>query len=163
VSGMQLWRSDGTAAGTTKVQDIAAGGRNSNPSTFTVAGTSIFFVADDGTHGREWFVMSRSAVFPPVAAPQITSPLTAAGVVGVPFSYTISTSGSAPISFEAMPLPPGLALSGATISGTPAVAGTTQVALTATNAAGADTKTLVITIETSDNSRYDIYLPSMER
>jgi len=79
-------------------------------------------------------------------APAITSSLTATGTVGQPFSYEIKASGSTPMTFEATPLPAGLSLSGTTISGTPTTAGTTNVALKATNSAGSDTKTLAITI-----------------
>ena len=48
---------------------------------------------------------------------------------------------------------------GALISGTPAVAGTTNVTLTATNIVGSDVKTLVITIRAT----YSVYLPLVVR
>ncbi len=52
--GAELWRSDGTAAGTKLVRDInpaSAGFRDSNPSSLTNLGGTLFFVADDGVHG----------------------------------------------------------------------------------------------------------------
>jgi len=81
-----------------------------------------------------------------LVAPAITSPLTASGVKNQSLSYTITASGSTPITFNATNLPAGLTFSGNTISGIPTASGTTNVNLTATNAAGADNKVLVITI-----------------
>jgi ELWxxDGT repeat protein len=57
--GYELWRSDGTAAGTQMVKDInpgidAYGFPNSSPPTdLTNVGGTLFFSADDGTHGFE--------------------------------------------------------------------------------------------------------------
>ena len=81
-----------------------------------------------------------------LVAPVITSSLTAGGTKNQSFSYTITASGSTPITFNASNLPAGLTFSGNTISGIPTAAGTTSVNLTANNAAGTDTKVLVITI-----------------
>ncbi len=54
--GVELWRSDGTRAGTVLVKDIkpGAGGYDDYaPSSLTNVGGRLFFAADDGTHGRE--------------------------------------------------------------------------------------------------------------
>ena len=60
--GYEPWRSDGTQAGTGMVADVCPGScssitpvhyGNSAPSDFAVAGIDLFFVADDGVHGRE--------------------------------------------------------------------------------------------------------------
>jgi hypothetical protein len=84
--------------------------------------------------------------------PVITSPLTATGQVGVAFSYTITATNS-PTSFNATGLPSGLSVNTSTglISGTPA-AGTDSgspysVTISATNAGGTGSATLVITIK----------------
>ena len=54
VHGDELWRSNGTPAGTVQVSDIAIGPTSSLPDQFTAAGTSIlYFVANDGIWGRE--------------------------------------------------------------------------------------------------------------
>src|SRR6185295_16930613 len=50
--GVELWRSDGTPAGTKLVKDIYPGGSSSPSFLMNVAGT-LFFLADDGTHGTE--------------------------------------------------------------------------------------------------------------
>jgi PKD repeat protein len=81
-------------------------------------------------------------------APVITSPTTAPGTMGAPFvTYLIAATGL-PTSYTATGLPAGLTLNPLTgaITGTPTVAGTFTVTLTATNSAGTSTATLVITI-----------------
>ncbi len=58
-NGTELWKSDGTAAGTQLVKDIRPGGssyyysNSSSPSDLTVVGSTLYFTADDGTNGRE--------------------------------------------------------------------------------------------------------------
>ncbi len=79
-------------------------------------------------------------------APTITSALTASATAGTPFTYAISATGSAPVAFAASGLPGGWTLTGATISGTPAAAGQVSLALSASNGAGSDHRTLVITV-----------------
>ena len=52
--GTELWRTDGTAAGTVLVKDIRAGAVSSAPQRLIKLGTGkILFTADDGVHGRE--------------------------------------------------------------------------------------------------------------
>jgi uncharacterized repeat protein (TIGR01451 family) len=51
--GRELWRSDGTAAGTLCVKDIVPGAVGSNPRALTNVGGTLFFVADDGASGAE--------------------------------------------------------------------------------------------------------------
>jgi ELWxxDGT repeat protein len=53
IHGNELWKTDGTAAGTVLVKDIYPGAHASDADWMTVAGGQIFFVADDGVHGRE--------------------------------------------------------------------------------------------------------------
>lgn len=52
-NGAELWRSDGTAAGTYMVADINPGTGSSNPAGLTVVGSTLFFAAIDGIHGSE--------------------------------------------------------------------------------------------------------------
>ena len=51
--GRELWKSDGTAAGTTLVLDIAIGTGSSTPEYLVNSGGILYFVADDGYRGDE--------------------------------------------------------------------------------------------------------------
>ena len=56
-TGLEPWVSDGTEAGTLLLQNIHASG-SSYPSSFTRVGSSkLFFVANDGVHGPELWMM----------------------------------------------------------------------------------------------------------
>jgi hypothetical protein len=80
--------------------------------------------------------------------PSITSPLAASGIVNTAFSYQIVATNS-PTSYGATGLPSGLSIdANGLISGSPTAAGSTNITLTATNADGSDTETLVLTVTT---------------
>src|SRR5262249_23261286 len=51
--GRELWKSDGTPAGTTLVADIRPGAAGSDPQGLIDVGGTLFFAADDGTSGVE--------------------------------------------------------------------------------------------------------------
>ena len=51
--GTELWRSDGTSAGTYMVKDIYAGVSGGNPTWLTVMNGAVYFSACDSTHGYE--------------------------------------------------------------------------------------------------------------
>ena len=51
--GRELWRSDGTRAGTVLVRDIRPARSSGGPAYLTAMGRRVFFTADDNTHGRE--------------------------------------------------------------------------------------------------------------
>jgi ELWxxDGT repeat protein len=53
IHGAELWRSDGTEAGTVLVKDICPGSCASAPRGLTAVGTTLYFGADDGAHGAE--------------------------------------------------------------------------------------------------------------
>ena len=53
VHGAELWRSDGTDAGTFMLKDIQAGAAGSVPTRFHVVANQILFFANDGIHGDE--------------------------------------------------------------------------------------------------------------
>lgn len=112
----------------------------------TVAGTyTIPLTATNGA-GSDTKNLTLT-VYGAIVPPTITSALIATGTVGTQFNYTITATGTTPITYNATNLPAGLTYGGGTaISGTPTLAGTTNVTLTATNAAATDTKILVITI-----------------
>jgi ELWxxDGT repeat protein len=52
-NGAELWKSDGTPAGTVLVKDIVPGSVGSNPRLLTNVHGTLFFSADDGVHGPE--------------------------------------------------------------------------------------------------------------
>jgi len=55
-AGEELWVTDGTAAGTSMVEDIAPGATSSDPSQLTAFDGGVIFTADDQTHGVQvWF------------------------------------------------------------------------------------------------------------
>lgn len=79
--------------------------------------------------------------------PVITSSLSASGTQGSAFSYSITASNS-PTSYGASGLPSGLSINTGTgaITGTPSVSGTVNVTISATNATGTGSATLVLTL-----------------
>jgi ELWxxDGT repeat protein len=60
VRGDELWRTDGTAAGTVQHADLNPGNYSSQPDRPFLAGSYLFFTADNGT-GRELYVMTSMA------------------------------------------------------------------------------------------------------
>jgi ELWxxDGT repeat protein len=72
-TGVELWETDGTEAGTQRVADIAEGPASAFPEQFALAGSNLFFSAEDGVHGRElWRV--RLASINDRTPPTITCP-----------------------------------------------------------------------------------------
>lgn len=66
-AGYELWKSDGTAAGTSLISDIYPGTNSSLPEGFLAGavsssslGPTLFFVADDGSHGSELWATTTS-------------------------------------------------------------------------------------------------------
>src|SRR5205823_14267370 len=59
--GYELWRTDGTAAGTAMVADVNPGPGGSDARDFAAAGDKLFFLADDGTNQRQLYVTDGTA------------------------------------------------------------------------------------------------------
>ena len=53
-TGCEPWVTDGSAAGTHLVADIAPGAASSSPESFTLSENLVFFAADDGTGTELW-------------------------------------------------------------------------------------------------------------
>jgi autotransporter-associated beta strand protein len=143
-TGYQVWRSNswsgsysqiGTPSGAT-YQDSGLS-----------AGTTYYYMVratdGSGTSGNSTVATATTTPNPPT----ITSALSATGTTDVPFTYQISGSNN-PTSFNATNLPAGLAVNTGSglISGTPTATDTTNVTLSATNAGGTGSATLVITV-----------------
>ncbi|MCA1683567.1 MAG: hypothetical protein LC708_00315, partial [Actinobacteria bacterium] len=52
-NGQELWKSDGTTAGTVLVKDIRPGTTGSSPVSLAVVGSTVYFQANDGSSGTE--------------------------------------------------------------------------------------------------------------
>jgi len=79
-------------------------------------------------------------------APVITSPLAAGFTAGTTFNYSITATNS-PTSFMAAGLPTGLSVNASgVISGNSTAVGTYNVTISATNGAGTDSRTLVLSV-----------------
>jgi uncharacterized protein YhjY with autotransporter beta-barrel domain/mono/diheme cytochrome c family protein len=132
-TGLPAWASINTMTGAITGTPTAAGVTNAMISATNVTGTTTVALQ----------------ITVNLVTPVITSTLTAGATSGSPFAYTI-TANNLPASFNATGLPTGLMINTMTgaITGTPVVAmgGPVNVMISATNAAGTDTETLVITV-----------------
>jgi ELWxxDGT repeat protein len=129
--GVELWRSDGTKAGTTLFQDVNPGAGSSSPDNMTLSNGRMFFTASDGTHGFELWAA-------PMAPPGIRLLLSATGGLfpggTVVLTLILENTGDfalidGPGDELVFPIPPGLTLlsSMADRSGVTAKAGETVV------------------------------------
>ena len=57
INGRELWKSDGTAAGTVLLKDINPGSASSDISELTIINDTLYFTADDGTNGKELWAL----------------------------------------------------------------------------------------------------------
>ncbi len=80
------------------------------------------------------------------SAPTITSPAAASLMINTPFTYTITSYGSQPITYTVTGLPAGFTFDTDTISGQVAVGGIITIKITATNVLGSSSQNLVITV-----------------
>jgi ELWxxDGT repeat protein len=56
ISGRELWKTDGTAAGTVLARDLRPGAAGASPRDLVTAGTRLYFLADGGTSDALWSV-----------------------------------------------------------------------------------------------------------
>jgi ELWxxDGT repeat protein len=62
VYGRELWKTDGTAAGTVLVRDLRPGAVSASPRDLVTAGTRLYFLADGGTSDALWSVAASGQV-----------------------------------------------------------------------------------------------------
>lgn len=127
-------RVTGTTGTTLQIQDLAA----------TDSGNYDIVVTNSYGSATSQVATLQVIVVPPV----ITSLTNAVGKQGYAFNYTISATGTAPITFGASGLPAGLVLNSTNgvISGIPSVAGVFDIVLFATNAAQTTVGNLFLTL-----------------
>lgn len=127
--GFELWKSDGTAAGTTLVMDIEPGATGSTPTQMTTVGDLVYFVANTTASGSELWVTDGTE-----AGTHIVSDIGP------------GNTGSAAVIFEVLDIngaPEDLALSAATIAENSANG--TVVGLLSANDPDGDTLTFSLT------------------
>lgn len=127
-----------TFAGPGSINPLGAAGGNDWTGGLTLSGSSV---------------VSTTTV--QAGAPVITSPATASGTAGAPFTTFGIVASGLPTSYAASGLPPGLTLNPQTgaINGTPTASGTYVVTVTATNSSGTTSSTLTVTIAPLSYSR----------
>ena len=142
----------GTPGHITEAMAVSSTGTQTATTTWT--GTMAANSCNFNTAGSNdtWF----GVIVPLVGAsqalqvPAITSATTASGTTGVAFAYQITATNN-PTSYGATGLPGGLSLNSSTglISGTPTVAATSTVTLSATDSGGTGSTTLTLTINSA--------------
>jgi hypothetical protein len=113
----------------------------------TQAGQFVSTVSASNAGGTGSATLTVIVTAPLDPAPQITSAGSASGAVGVAFSYQITANGS-PSLYGASSLPPGTDINPQTglVSGTPTMAGTFEMNVSAANASGSGSKKVSVSI-----------------
>ncbi len=125
--------------------NTSTGAITGTPTASGTVNTTISATNAGGT-GSANLVFTISAA--PPAAPVINSALTRSATVGTAISVYTITATNSPTSYGASGLPTGLSVNTSTgaITGTPAASGTVNTTISATNAGGTGSATLVFTI-----------------
>ena len=87
-SGSELWKTDGTTAGTARVADLRPF-LGSNPSELTVVGNTLYFVANDGTTGSELWALDTAPTSLPIITLAVSpSVVTENGSTNLVYTFT---------------------------------------------------------------------------
>lgn len=81
--GFELWRTDGTAAGTVLVRDVEPGPFSSDPQGIVATGGAVWFSALDRVHGRELWTSDGTS-----AGTRLVSDLAPGGLSSAPEAFT---------------------------------------------------------------------------
>lgn len=148
--GTELWRTDGTVAGTTLVQDINPRLASSSPSHVRQIGTNIFFTAEDN-RGTDPWIMPASAALPP----KVSNPDFLGAVTGTPYSFQPLVISGLVKKWLCSGLPPGLDCDPATglIFGVPQMNGDFSVLLHAYNDSGTAASSFTLRVADPDYAR----------
>lgn len=92
-TGLELWVSDGTEAGTRLLRDLAPGPSSSSPAEFVRAGGRTYFRADDGTGPELWTVTGTTTASIDGASVVEGD----AGTTAARFRVSLSAAASAPV------------------------------------------------------------------
>lgn len=151
--GLELWKTDGTAIGTTLVQDICVGSEWSLPYNLRQIGTNIFFTAED-YRGREPWIMPVSSTLPA----KLSNVGDLVTITGSPFSFQPSLEASYVETWRWHNLPPGLNYSPVTglISGIPQMGGTFHLTVDAANAGGTAIASFTLRVVDPDYARISL-------
>jgi len=91
VNGLELWKSDGTAAGRVLVADIRFGASGSYPRNLTVVDSTLYFRANDGVNNDELWALNVSTLAIPTLAIAATSANQTEGNSGSKaFTFTVT-------------------------------------------------------------------------
>jgi trimeric autotransporter adhesin len=93
-NGMELWRTDGTAAGTAMVKNIRAGSDPSHPAGYVMLNGILYFRATDGDHGYEFWRTDGSEPGTSMATNLYTGSGTGVGANGVVYNGAIYFNGA---------------------------------------------------------------------
>ncbi|MGB7712286.1 MAG: putative Ig domain-containing protein, partial [Microcoleus sp.] len=131
-NGTELWKSDGTTAGTVLVKDIYSGTSSSNPQSLTNVNGNLYFNADNGINGQELWGLS------PAIITEVSS-TTADGLYKIGQDISITVKFDEPV----------------TVTGNPQLqlkTGTTNQFTTLVSGSTTDTLTFIYTVQTGDES-----------
>lgn len=143
--GVELWRSNGTAAGTLPVQDLVTGAASSWPDELVRVGDRVFFAALDGTQARQLWTLPVT-VLADFTPPQLRCPadltVERAPATGATVSYAPAESADA------------VSLVYSQRSGTSFPVGSTPVEVSASDAAGNSARcSFTVTVRAREDER----------